>query len=253
MQRRAALLLCLLALAGCKRKTTKSKAAVASTPSSRQAPGALIALPPIVSDDAGAPLTGAIGNDAYGFPTLHVDRVVLRTMLAHKQYKELTKVFEDAQAAFEADPSRETWPMEAGDAFASAEASIIPALDAWVAATPDSFAPYLARATHWNDAGNARRGGRPAKDTPPNDMALMREAFAHAKPDLDRSLTLRPKLVAAHRLRIQIARHKGEAKVADGTISAALATCPSCFRIRVVYILNSVPRWGGSYPISTRS
>ncbi len=68
-----------------------------------------------------------------------------------------------------------------------------------------------------------------------------------AKPDLDRSLALRPKLVAAHRLRIQIARHEGEAKVADGTISAALAACPSCFRIRVVYILNSVPRWGGSY------
>ena len=246
MHRASVVLVALLALAGCKHKTVKT-AKTASSPSSRQAPGAEIALPPVGGDDAGAPLAGTDGSDALGFPTQHVDRVVLRTMLAHKQYNELTKVFEDLQSSFELDPTRETWPMDAGDAFSSAEPAILPALDAWVAATPDSFAPYLARATHWVDTAHARRGSRTIKETPAADIELMTDAFAHAKADLDRGLTLRPKLVAAQRLRIVMARHEGNAKLAEGTISAALAACPSCYRVRVTYIVNSVPRWGGSY------
>lgn len=138
--------------------------------------------------------------------------------------------------------------MDAADAFSSAEPAILPALDAWVAATPGSFAPYLARATHWTDAGHARRGSRWSKDTPADDMAQMREAFTHAKPDLDHAIALRPKQTAAHRLRIQIARHEGDAKLAERTISTALAACPSCLRIRITYVVNAAPRWGGSYP-----
>lgn len=74
-------------------------------------------------------------------------------------------------------------------------------------------------------------------------MALMREAFLQAQTDLDRTLELRPKQTAAHRLRM----HEGDGKRAEGPISAALAACPSCLRIRATYILNSSPRWGGSY------
>ncbi|MDF2694684.1 MAG: hypothetical protein K0S65_3067, partial [Labilithrix sp.] len=227
-------------------KTSSKNESVASARAARQAPGALIAPPPRVAD-AGAPLAGPEGIDKDGFPTQHVDRVVLRGMLMRKEYAALTELFERFQRDFEGDNNRETWPMEAADAFDSAEDALNESLDAWVAATPSSFAPYLARGTHWASVGWARRGGRWAKDTPSEDFVAMRHAFELARPDLEKSVALRPKLVAAQRRLIYIGRAGGDGALAEGAISSALAACPSCFRVRVAYIANTTPRWGGSY------
>lgn len=91
------------------------------------------------------PLLGPDGADADGYPKRYVDRVGLRSLLAFHQFADLTNYFEQFQTAFEADPRKEYWPIDAGEAFESAEPEIVAELDAWVAATPQSFAPYLAR------------------------------------------------------------------------------------------------------------
>ncbi len=247
MHRRGALsLLVLLALTACSKKSAPTTESVASARAARQAPGALIAPAPVGSG-AGSPLAGPVGVDKDGFPTQYVDRAVLRGMLLRREFAELTSVFERFQADFESDPTRETWPMDAADAFNSAETAIEAGLDAWVAATPASFAPYLARGTHWTSVGYARRGTRWAKDTPPEDFAAMREAFDRARPDLEKSLSLRPKLVAAQRPLIQIGRAESDDAGTERAIAGALSACPSCFRVRVTYMTNSTPRWGGSY------
>lgn len=78
----------------------------------RVAPGPL----PITS-----PLLGPEGADADGYPTRYVDRAALRSLLHAHRFKDLDRYIEELQAAFEADPRKEYWPIDAGEAFGSAE------------------------------------------------------------------------------------------------------------------------------------
>jgi hypothetical protein len=134
---------------------------------------ALVKLAPVPVPTA-LPLRGGDGVDDDGYPVAAVDRAALRSLLWHRRYQELTRAFAELQGDFEADAKREYWPMDAGDAFASAEPELRDRLDAWVAATPDSFAPYLARGTYWVAVGFARRGGRFTEDTTHDEMAALR-------------------------------------------------------------------------------
>lgn len=198
----------------------------------------------------GLPLLGPEGMDGDGYTKAYVDQLALRSLLSNGRYAELTAYFEKFQTVFEADSKREMWPIDAADAFASAEAALDAPLDAWVAATPSSFAPYLARGAHRSSVGFARRGGKWAKDTPAADWQAMARALAQARGDLRRAIELRPKLVAAMRYRLQGLATAGladETETKESVIERALEACPDCYQIRVTFLLNSTPRWGGSY------
>jgi len=90
--------------------------------------------------------------------------------------RSLAASFERFQTAFEGDARYEYWPLDAGQAFRSAEPELGPALDAWVAKAPASFAPYLARGWHRLAVTMAKRGRKWAKDTAQADFSAMREA-----------------------------------------------------------------------------
>lgn len=192
-----------------------------------------------------APLLGSEGRDPDGYPTRYVDRAALRSLLWHKRYADLTRYFEEFQSAFEADARREYWPSDAADAFGSAEPNLGPPLDAWVATTPASFAPYLARGSHWIRAGFARRGTDYAYKTAPEDFRAMEDALQRGLADLDRALELRPGLVAA--MRLKLIAFRGDLARLRRTVDEAIAVCPSCFLVRAQYMVALVPRWGGSY------
>lgn len=196
---------------------------------------------------SGLPLAGPEGNAADGRPRQHVDRAALRSLLHHRRFADLTRYLEQLQAEFEADPAREAWPMDAADAFASAEPELLEPLGAWVEASPESFAPRLARAAHRNAVAWARRGGKWAKDTPGEDVSSAQDAATRALVDAERALALRPRLVAAHRLRLLTLRLGPAGKAQEEAVQQAIAGCPSCFQVRVAYLLGLAPRWGGSY------
>jgi tetratricopeptide (TPR) repeat protein len=191
--------------------------------------------------DAGAPLTGPEGVDAYGYPLKHVDRAAVRGMLAAKRYADLTALFTKLQDDFEADQTRESWVIDAGDAFDSAEPELAPGIDAWVAAAPDSFAPHFARGTCLHAVAFAKRGAKWANDTPAEDLAAMKEPRKESDGELEKAIKLRPKLVAAMKKKM------GGAGPDATLIARALAACPSCFRVRVTHMQSLAPRWGGSY------
>lgn len=193
------------------------------------------------------PLVGGDGIMADGYPVAHVDGAAFRSLLWHGKYEELNRYFDELQSDFETDNKREYWISGAADAFGSAEASLTERLDAWVAATPGSFAPHLARGAHWNGVAWARRGAHWAKDTPAADMAAMNEAFDHAWTDLTTALSLRPKLVHARLLRVRVLSARSDHRAMRAEVDRAIAVCPGCYRIRVVYLLDTTPRWGGTY------
>jgi len=200
-----------------------------------------------VSPPTSLPLVGVDGQDADGYPTRYVDRAALRALLWHTRYTDLTRYLEQFQAAFEADPRREYWPADAAETFSSAEPNLRVALDSWVEATPNSFAPYLARGNYWVEVAYARRGTKWARETAREDFDAMEEALERGLADLDRSIALRPGLVAAQRTKIRALMNRGAGPDMRQTVDDALAVCPSCFQVRATFITAIIPRWGGSY------
>jgi tetratricopeptide (TPR) repeat protein len=216
---------------------------VAEERARRLAPAAVVAPVPVPTTI----VDGPDGRDADGYPLKQVDRAAVRALLHHRRFAELARHVEQLQSDFEADRTREYWPSDAADAFDSAEAELGARLDAWVAATPASFAPYLARGTYWVAAAYARRGRRWAAETAREDLALMREAVEKARADLTKALAIRPELAAAERRLIVGFRLTGDRDGARAALERAVRSCPSCFQVRVAYLIQLQPRWGGSY------
>ena len=113
-------------------------------------------------------------------------------------------------------------------------------------ATPESFAPYLARGSYgvalamraeaantWQIRGVRCRGD--AAEPPLGDGHLVK------------ARTLRPKLVAAMREQLRLLALSSTGIPEAGKFNEALVVCPSCFRIRAKYLNFARPRWGGSY------
>jgi tetratricopeptide (TPR) repeat protein len=239
----------LVLLSGCrcslfKTKSVETAAEAARGREERQKPVTTLAPAP-VSDDI--PLLGQQGRDEFGYPTQYVDKAALVSLLRAERYQQLTGLFEGFQTQFEDDFRNEYFIHDAANAFAISDATLLPRLDAWVAAAPDSFAPFLARGAHWVEVGFARRGAQWVNETHSDNLSAMAQALTAAVADLDRAIALRPKLVAA-------IGHKIEALMPgtlDGDLDAeaaqARALCKECFLVKVHHQLALRPRWGGSY------
>lgn len=191
------------------------------------------------------PLLGEPGRYADGYPRQYVDRLALRAMLTERKFDLLTAALTEAQEAFERDTTLEYWPLDAADSVGTGERELLPTLDAWCKALPDSYVPYLVRGTHHVMRAWHERGQRWFKDTPPSAIkAMLREARL-ARADLERALALRPGAVSA--LRMLVVAHRQLGDDPAPTMKAVFAQCPNCFQVRVT-IMNSLrPRWGGSY------
>jgi hypothetical protein len=188
------------------------------------------------------------GVDAYGYPRSYVDQIALRSLLGRGKYQELSAYIEQFQVDAEADFHAEYFVVDSADAFDSAERQIEASLDAWVAATPLSFAPYLARGSHRFAVGFAERGFDTVSKTERENFAAMEAAFALSFVDLEHVLQLNPKVMPARRDEIRIAfagsAHTGEL---TAMIARAFEICPACFQVRVTQQVALEPRWGGSY------
>ncbi len=204
------------------------------------------ALPPPKLPE-GRPMLGRTGTDQYGYPRDTVDRVGMLTLLRHRKFHRLTEYIEGWQNEFETDFRKEYWIDDAILAFDTADPRLLPLLDDWVRATPESFAPYVARGTHRLALGYHYRGGKYLSKTSPARLDRMRETMTLAEPDLRRSIQLRPKLVEARHRLLGIAMALGRRHEKAALVNEAEAICPLCFSIRAQYLHAIKPRWGGSY------
>jgi tetratricopeptide (TPR) repeat protein len=201
---------------------------------------------------AGLPLLGTAGTDEYGMPTQYIDGPALRSLLVHKEYAKLRLVFERLQQEFAADQRKEYWPLDAATAFSSAEPALRAELDAWVKASPGAFAPYLARGMYLTSVAWARRGFKFAKETHASDFAAMKETLPLALADLEQALALEPGSVVALQGKIRVFQGQSQKQLAKAALGQAVAICPSCFQVRVGYLMLLRPRWFGSRAEMTR-
>ncbi len=240
LDRRGRVLGLLLVLAGC-RDGAEDRPAVDDARALRERGVLAVAPGPVPTE---LPLLGDEGLDADGYPRRFVDGVGLRAALHGRRFEALTRWIEELQAAFEQDPRREYAAVDSVEAFGSAEEELRPLLDAWVAASPASFAPLAARGHHLRALGFARRGERALIETPEADLAAMRDAHAAARVDLEGALVLAPRSIGAHRGLLAIAR-AGEGEV-EARLGVSLQSFPTSFLVRVSALQALQPRWGGS-------
>jgi len=217
----------------------------------RVEPAAIVAFAPLPDQ---LPLIDRSGRDAYGYPLSYVDRAALRSLLGRGKYQELSQYMERFEADAEADFHNEYRIHDAVDAFETPERTLDASFDGWVAATPNSFAPWLARGAHRYALGFAERGEQLAAKTDAENFAGMEAAFALAFADLDHALRLNLRLMPARRNQIRIAfvgsRHRAEL---DAMCKLAFEVCPACFQPRATQQWALEPRWGGSYEKMARA
>jgi len=200
------------------------------------------------------PLIERPGKDAYGYRLSYVDRAALRSLLGRAKYEVLSKYVEQFEAEAEADFHDEYRIHDAVDAFETPEPALAASLDAWIAATPDSFAPWVARGAHRFALGFAQRGAEFAAKTDADNFKAMEAAFALAFGDLEHALRLNPRLMPARRNQIRIAfigsQHTAEL---HAMCKRAFEICPACFQPRATEQMALEPRWGGSYERMARA
>ena len=193
------------------------------------------------------PLVGDVtAFDRFGYPTAFIDRVALQQMLRDGRFAELTAAFEAAQARFETDWHYEYWAHDTVEAF-KAEPTWQPLFDAWVAHSPTSFAPYAARGAWLCDLGLEARGGKLASETSAEQFDSMHTFHDRGVADLRHALQLRPRAISVSRVLIVLGTRSGSVIDTHAVMAAAAPTCPSCLHLRVAYMIELEPRWGGSH------
>lgn len=190
-------------------------------------------------------LIGPAGVDDRGEPRQSVDPLVFQALLQARRFEDLCREIGALQDAFEADVTRERWPMEAFEAFNAVFPSSWELHDAWVEATPDCFAAHAARGTFLQAIGLTIRGRATVDRVASANLELMGELLARSEADLRRALELRPRLVAVVATLEAVLSATGRTDEVVVVFDEALRTCPDCLELRLAHLRNSRARWGG--------
>jgi tetratricopeptide (TPR) repeat protein len=205
---------------------------------------------PVTYDNPGSgrPIRSRGGVDPYGYPRTRPDPIRLLSLLHHRRFAELTQHLEWFQGEFENDYRKEYWPAGALEAFGTPDPAVTTLIDDWIQVSPTSFAPWAARAEHWQSIAWARRGTRFFNKTSNSQVRGMAEASARVIDNFKKAIELRPRLIAAHAGLIRLAKADSAlGRMGHDALQQGLKLCPDCFLIRVAQMVSLYPRWGGSY------
>lgn len=195
-------------------------------------------------------MLGRLGADQYGYPHDLPNKLTLLGWLRDRRYEKLTNALESLEDDADADFRKERWPTVAFAAFRIPDRRFGRRLDAWARETPDSFAPYLARAEHRVALARHLRNRVASGKGSKKRSERVHRLFAVASEDIDRALELRPGLVDASALRLMIATER-DADIATRTeiVEAALEQCPDCVGPRAAFLVSITPSRGGSHEL----
>ena len=166
------------------------------------------------------------------------------TLLQTGQYTQLDSIMNRLEKAYKKNFLKEQEAEKAYYAFGRKNPSHEKYYNDWVAKDPNSPFAYLARAEFYSAMGWKSRGNDFADETSESQFNEMRYYFEKATRDVKEALKLNPKIVHSYITLIQLS--KTMSLDAGPIVEKALAINPYSLRVREVYILNLLPRWGGS-------
>ncbi len=145
--------------------------------------------------------------------------LTLRKLLQENRFADLNRILHAFQTALERDISTEEAYFTAYKAFDISDAAYLAHFKSWVAATPNQYQPYAARAQYYYRLGWAARGTKWASETEAARITEMNEYFAKALRDIDKALSLNRKSLVPHALKLRIANTQGRSGCKLGAIS----------------------------------
>jgi tetratricopeptide (TPR) repeat protein len=176
-------------------------------------------------------------------------RLEVQMLLRAGGFSRLTRLIEAKQARVEEDIRLEGDLVRVLAAFHTADPTLTPFVDAWVAAEPGAYAPLLARAEHRIALAWARRGTKYARDTSPEQFRGMQTFLAGVLQDARAALERSARLGEAYRIMIVAARGLGEPKACVAIADRAIAQLPGTLSVREALAICLLPRWRGSHAL----
>ncbi len=217
----------------------KERADIAIAP----APTHQVAAQPLPTE---TPFVGKDGTREDGVSTKTADKAALRALLMAEKFDLLSESVDAYHTEAASDPGKEMWAIDAFFAFAVADRAMLPKLNAWAKAKPDTFAPLMARGAHHYKLGRRARGGMVMGETTEKQMEAMRDHYKRAKVDLLAALEIQPAAVGVHAVLIDMAR-TGESKEAlSAAQKNALGAHPASYAVHQKIVMSALPKWGGS-------
>ncbi|MGD2024373.1 MAG: tetratricopeptide repeat protein [Desulfobacterales bacterium] len=180
--------------------------------------------------------------------TLTLDQIEqLRELFENRQFAALNAKIEAIQQDFEDDFNNEYKLQDAFSVFDTTLPLYEALFEAWIAYSPEHFAPYLASAHYYHTKGWESRGYGWARDTTQEQFRMMHQNFQKASDDAQRARDIYPRLLTAYIILIGISNATGNDPGEQDWSQAGLELFPHSFLIRSTYMNAITPRWGGSY------
>ena len=169
----------------------------------------------------------------------------VRKLLRSHQYGQLNRLLEAMEARYRKEPTYEYELFTAYQAFTAGDGCVTPALDAWIAATPEAPQAYLARVSAGVQRAWVERGGKWASETSKSQMAKMRACLNKVSLDLQRVLVLDDDNPVVYDLAMDYNKLGGVGDL-NSIAATALKFNPDSSWLRMTWLSYSRPRWGGS-------
>ena len=172
----------------------------------------------------------------------------IRNLLKKENFVKLNRLASDFQQCFRDDPSCEYKIYDYFRIFEATSPEHEDLLNRWVAATPEHFAPYLARAHYHYRLAWKSRGHDYASETSEEQFKGMELHFEKASSDLNAALRIDPYLLPAYLLAIHIDTAGNGHIGVDAAYLKGKSLFPRSYLLYHSMSWAKIPRWGGSYP-----
>ncbi len=176
-----------------------------------------------------------------------IDKLELLDLLSNRRFADLNTRLEGYQNEFESGDGQDVLLRYALSTFKSTDPEVGARLDEWAESEPASYVAALARAVRYVNLGWLSRGQEFVSLTPDQRMRDMKRYFALAEMELERALELNGRLSVAYGLLIEIAKSGSTGSPARHYLRRGLTAAPNSIQIRIDYLFNLLPWWGGSF------
>lgn len=166
-------------------------------------------------------------------------------LLNNEQYEKLDATLDRLQNKYLDDCSNESEALRAYDCFARSNPVFENKLNAWVSIRNQSAYAYVARAIYYHYLGGVLRGGKWASETSEQQFSNMEFYCNKARKDIETAMLLNQKIQKAYELIINLSNTLPNIDKKE-YLDRALQIYPYSFRLRMMALQCSVPRWGGS-------
>jgi tetratricopeptide (TPR) repeat protein len=178
-------------------------------------------------------------------PLPPADKLELLRLLDDGEFARLDQILQRFQTEYEHGKRPEWHVQHAFEAFANTAPAILPQIDRWRAAYPDSFAPWLALGTHMQHRAWLKRGWRVAQEVHAEQWRGLREDAGPAIAALRAAIARRPKLTEAYAQLIYILNAAASREQALAVVRQGLSAVPDSVRVHQAHLWMLTPHWGG--------